>query len=108
MIAGEPIQPSTPHYVDALINRARVALEHKAVIGQAGPNSRYALPDEEEIIVRVRHTMRAGEPLVAWFARVGLGRAQILTMSKSEITAFVAQADANNAASSIPVPLSFQ
>jgi hypothetical protein len=41
--------------------------------------------------------MRKGELLTQFYARTGLGRAQIATMSKDQITAFVAQADRNNA-----------
>src|SRR5579871_3025893 len=41
------------------------------------------------IINLVSHVMRKNEKLMEFYARVGLSRAQIATMSKSEISKFV-------------------
>jgi hypothetical protein len=63
-------------------------------------DGKYLLAGEDEIVRRVGHTMKRGEQLIQWFARVGLGKAQILSMSKSDITKFVEQAERNNLESS--------
>ena len=62
-----------------------------------------SINDDEEITARVSHTMLRGERLGEWFARVGLGKSQILLMSKGEIREFVALT-ANNEIPAPPVP----
>jgi hypothetical protein len=53
-------------------------------------------PNEDwGVIGRVKHTFKQGELLSQWYARTGLGRAQLLTMSKDQITRFVATAEEN-------------
>jgi hypothetical protein len=39
---------------------------------------------DAEVIARVKHTMRAGEKLMQWYARTGLGKSRVLQMSQSE------------------------
>ena len=51
--------------------------------------------NDPEIIARIKFSMLKGEQLMAWYSRVGLGRSQIMQMSKDQITAFVEQANAN-------------
>ncbi len=69
-----------------------------------GQDGKYHLEGEDEIVRRVRHTMKKGEKLIEWFARVGLGRSQIFSMSRSEIEAFAEQADRNNEESGVREP----
>lgn len=57
-----------------------------------------ANPNEDwQVINLVKHTMKKGEFLTQWYARVLLGRAQVLTMTKDQITRFAALADERNA-----------
>jgi hypothetical protein len=51
--------------------------------------------EEPAIIAKVQHTMRKGEKLSEWYARTGCGRAQVLTMTKAELTNFVTVADSS-------------
>jgi hypothetical protein len=50
-------------------------------------------PEDQELVSRIRHTMKPGEKLIQWYARVGLGKSQIMTMTKSEITRAVELAE---------------
>lgn len=45
--------------------------------------------EDEDVEKRVRHCLGRGEKLGQFYSRTGLGRAQILAMSRSEISAFV-------------------
>jgi len=55
----------------------------------AVPANNHYPSDDAAIIARIKHTMRPGEKLMQWYARIGLGRAQILAMSAVEIAKFV-------------------
>jgi hypothetical protein len=62
------------------------------------PKMKVADPNEDwGIINLVSHTMKKGEALLAWYARIGLGRGQIVTMSRSEISKFVETVERNSA-----------
>ena len=49
----------------------------------------YDLNNDPEIVARVKHILLPGEKLGQFYARLGLGRAQIMTMSRSEISDWV-------------------
>lgn len=58
-------------------------------------------PEEDYAVInklRDAAVLKHGERLMEFFARTGLGRAQLLAMSIKEIQNFVRQAEANNAA----------
>ena len=80
-------------HLDGLVKRLLAAPRTLTGMAQDG---KYHLEGEDDIVRRIAHTMKKGEKLIQWFARVGLGRSQILQMSKSEISAFVEQAERNN------------
>lgn len=47
---------------------------------------RPANPDEDwPLLAKISHTMRKGERVMEWFARVGLGRSQVFAMTRDEI-----------------------
>lgn len=64
----------------------------------------YALPVEDEVKRLAGHAMRKGEQAVEFFARTGLGLAQMREMSRSEIVAFAEQADRNTLESGVREP----
>ncbi len=51
--------------------------------------------NDNEIVKQISHTLLKNETLGGWYSRVGLGRAQILQMSKGEIREFVALVSQN-------------
>jgi hypothetical protein len=53
--------------------------------------------EDNEVESRVKHTMLKNERLGEWYARTLIGKAQVLTMSKAEITRAVELANARNA-----------
>ncbi len=53
---------------------------------------------------RIKHVLRTNEKLMEFYSRVGLGRAQILSMSKEEISLFVENAE-RNAADDVKAPV---
>lgn len=61
-----------------------------------GAHSAQVVAEDTEVVERIKHTLRPGEQLGQWYARVGLGRDQILHMNASEISRFVAIAEARN------------
>lgn len=91
-----PLSP-TPAPAPPAPNGAPVGAVVKDALGKL-PTTKMAVADindDVEVRLRVQHTMRNGGPLVGgeklsqWYARTGLSRAQVLTMTKAEITAFV-------------------
>lgn len=60
--------------------------------GKPGPK---VLGDDKELLDRTAHVRSKNEPMNSFYARVGLGPNQILTMSKSEITKFCETVSAN-------------
>ena len=58
------------------------------MFGTMPANAHYP-SDDAEIIRRIQHVLRPGEKLMQFYARVGLGRAQILAMTSVEIAKFV-------------------
>jgi hypothetical protein len=48
-----------------------------------------AIGDDAELLARTEHVRSKKEPMMSFYARVGLGPTQIRTMSKSEISKFV-------------------
>ena len=62
------------------------------------------LENDHEVISRVKHTMLRGEKLGQWYARTLIGRAEILKMTRDEISNRVAMADRNNANAERPGP----
>jgi hypothetical protein len=58
--------------------------------------------NDHEVIGRVRHVMVKNEKLMEFYARTGLGRAQILRMSRDEISSFVERAVANRMNEFVP------
>jgi len=54
--------------------------------GKAGPR---VVPDDKELLDRTAHVRTKNEPMLSFYARVGLGPTQILAMSKAEISHFV-------------------
>jgi hypothetical protein len=53
--------------------------------------------EDFKVIGKVQHAMRKGEQLMEFYSRTGLGRAQLLVMSKDEISRAVTLADERNA-----------
>lgn len=53
------------------------------------------LSDDTEFMKSVKHVLRKGEKAIQFIARTGLSPAQAATMSKNQITQFVAQAEQN-------------
>jgi hypothetical protein len=51
--------------------------------------------DDPELLERTKHVRLKGEPMMGFYARIGLGAAQIMQMSKSEITRFVETVEKN-------------
>jgi hypothetical protein len=66
------------------------------------PKMRPIDTEDQEVIRAVKHTMRKGEKLIQWYARVGLGKSQILRMTKDEISRVVAQAEINRKEEALP------
>ena len=60
--------------------------------------------DDEEVYERIKETLRPQETTGEWYSRVGLGRAQLLQMTKREIREFVAIVSQNE---DCPVPQDF-
>lgn len=91
-------QMSTGQYVASLIRKWTSPLP---II--AGANSdtidnrlrRSYVGEDDELLARTSHVRRRKETMLQFYARVGLGAAQILTMTKSEITHFVSVAEQN-------------
>lgn len=61
--------------------------------------------DDPAVERRVKHVVKRDETLTEFYARVGLGRAQILSMSRDEIARFAEHAE-QNAADGVPAPVS--
>jgi hypothetical protein len=65
--------------------------------------------EDPAIIARVRHTMLPKEKLMSWFARTGIGRAEILAgLSRDEISRRVALAEQNRKNEPLPPPELFE
>ncbi len=62
------------------------------------------LNENPELEYKLRKVMKKGEKLGEFFSRTGLGLAQIMSMSDSEIRSFVAIAEENNRESGFVVP----
>ncbi len=91
-IAGEPnAQMSTGLYMGRMLDRIIPP------IVLAGPD--YSTPDgrlrlkrqgeDQALLEKTAHVRRPKETMMEFFARVGLGAAQIRTMNKEEISRFV-------------------
>ena len=53
-------------------------------------------PNEDHAVIgRVQHVMLKNEKLMQFYSRTGLGRAQILQMTRDQITNFVERAETN-------------
>ena len=59
--------------------------------------------DDYDFRHRIEHVLQKNEKLMEFVSRTGLSKNQALNMSKSQISAFVAQAEANNAESGVVV-----
>jgi len=85
----EPTQPLPTQRVEEIDDMISKSL-------QRGRLTTLSLEDNHSAISRVAHVMRKGEKFGEFLSRTGLGVAQMFTMTKDEITAFVAVAEANN------------
>ena len=94
--AGEPIQPT---YGQALARMIEVAKRTPL---------KPVDTEDAEVIAKVRHTMIKGERLLQWYARVGLGKPQIMNMTKDQIAIFVATAEINRKNETLPSAESFE
>src|SRR5580698_6384592 len=61
------------------------------------PKEAQALTEDPKVIGRVKHVMKSKEKLMQFYARTGLGKAQIMKMSRWEISAFVERVTKNAA-----------
>lgn len=50
---------------------------------------------DDTVLQRIKHVLNRGEALMEFYARTGLSRAQILTMSRDEISLFVEQVESS-------------
>ena len=74
-----------------VLGRIIAAYKRAPKMQAVDPNS------DPETIERVRHVLRPKEKLLEFFARTGLGKAQVATMTRSQITRFVEQVERNKA-----------
>ncbi len=91
--SGEQPGEGISHYLGRVI-------DEEAAKGPMKPasldeNGNPVFPEDPAVWGKVQHTMHSREKLGQWFARTGLGRAQIFKMTKKQISDFVAQADRN-------------
>jgi hypothetical protein len=87
-----PPQPAESQILGELTRRYR-AMEKMKPIDNEDP----------EVISRVKHVLLKKEKLMSFYARTGLGKAQIMTMSGVEIARFVETATANSLNEPAPI-----
>ena len=78
-----------PEHIDTSKTQASEGAVVDAITRGIVPMNGEAI-DNPAVVARVKHTMRKGEALSEWFARTGLGLSQVMSMSRSEISDFVA------------------
>lgn len=93
---SEPVQPTIGQWIGKALD---------AITGKMRPVDHDA---DIEVRDRVRHVMKPKEKLMEFYARTGLGKPQIMIMSRDEISLFVEQAERNRAAEALPRPQAFE
>jgi hypothetical protein len=93
---GKVHNPATGDYLTRELARCKP-------IQSVNPEEDYATINK----LRDAGVLKKGEKVMEFFARTGLGRAQLLSMNKMEIQDFVLQAEANNATDGIQPPKAF-
>jgi hypothetical protein len=66
------------------------------------------LNDDPSVLGRIKHVLKPKEKLLEFYARTGLGKSQLMTMSRDEIKCFVAQAEANRKQEPLPPPEAYE
>jgi hypothetical protein len=95
-VVPEKVQPGVTGYLGRLEKSYRNAPPLTTVQG---------IPDFDlEVVRRIRHTLRENEKLGEWYSRTGLGRSQVLQMTRDEVSARVALAERNSIAEGVREP----
>jgi hypothetical protein len=97
-MANDLAQEPTARYLTRLIKNVTGPMPVLAGPVQATREGRpflKAIGDDAELLARTEHVRTKNEPLISFYARVGLGPGQIRVMSKSDISKFVEIVSAN-------------
>ena len=99
MFGGQPPQGEPPDH--GLISRLTAAAKPPVVVAGVPMPVREGrvvkvLGDDSELLSKTTHVRHAGERLIQFHARTGLGAAQIRSMSRDQIAEFVNTVERND------------